>query len=204
MSEFNQRPPLRNRISAQPANSRFFARLAAAICVALLGACATIETVPPGPSFELAGRIAVRYQERGFSSSLRWKHDQADDEMWLTSPLGQTIAYLQSDANGATLTGSDQKQYRASSIDSLVRNAFGWRFPVADLRYWVLGEAVPGAAALSIEHDTAQRIARLEQGDWKVTFSYATLESKRPARLNVVGIDAEIRLVIDTLTLAQP
>src|SRR3982751_3856856 len=175
-------------------------RLTLLLSAALMAACASVETVPPGPAFELAGRIAVRYQERGFSSSLRWKHDGATDEIWLTSPLGQTVAYLQSDADGATLVGSDKKEYRASSIDSLVRNAFGWRFPVADLRYWVVGEAVPGAQPISLERDPAKRIDKLEQGDWQVAFNYATSDSKRPSRLLVRGNDAEIRLVIDSLT----
>ena len=179
-------------------------RLTLLWATALLGACATVETVPPGPAFELAGRIAVRYQDRGFSSALRWKHDGAADEIWLTSPLGQTLAYLQSDAEGATLTGSDKKEYRASSIDSLVRSAFGWRFPVADLRFWVVGAVVPGPQPVLLERDPAQRINKLEQGDWQVAFNYATVDSQRPARLTVNGNDAEIRLVIDSLTLVQP
>ena len=30
--------------------------------------------------------------------------------IWLTAPLGQTIAYMQADAAGATLTNADQRQ----------------------------------------------------------------------------------------------
>src|SRR3982074_266167 len=100
-------------------------RCCIALCVALLSACASVA--PPRPldtarSFELAGRIVVRYQDRGFSSSLRWTQAGARDEIWLTAPLGQTIARLESDANGATLTGADQKEYRAASIESLTKS----------------------------------------------------------------------------------
>ena len=54
---------------------KFTFRCCVALCAALLAACAGVG--PPrgadtAPAFELAGRIVVRNQERGFSSSLRW------------------------------------------------------------------------------------------------------------------------------------
>src|SRR3954469_19995167 len=149
-------------------------RLCVLLCAAVLVACASVAPPPVerGPAFELAGRLAVRYQERGFSSALRWKQTAGRDELWLTTPLGQTVGYLEADANGATLTASDQRQYRAGSIESLTKSAFGWRFPVDGLRYWVFGEAVPGALPGSIERDDAKRISRLKQDDWQVAFNY--------------------------------
>ena len=145
----------------------------------------------------------MRYQERGFSSSLRWKQTDGRDEIWLTAPLGQTIAYLEADADGATITGADQRQYRAASIESLTKSAFGWRFPVDGMRYWVFGDAAPGTLPAAVERDAAGRIARLRQDDWRVTFNY-TADAKRPSRLDIAGNDAEIRLVVDSLTRNAP
>jgi outer membrane lipoprotein LolB len=182
-------------------------RCCAALGAALLSACAGLappRAVDIAPSFELAGRIVVRYQERGFSSSLRWKQAGGRDEIWLTAPLGQTIAHLEADADGATLTASDQKQYRASSIESLTKSAFGWRFPVDGLRYWVFGEAAPGASPAAVERDDARRITRLKQDDWQVVFNYATAEATRPSRIDVAGNDAAIRLAIDNLARVVP
>jgi outer membrane lipoprotein LolB len=182
-------------------------RFCVVLSVALLAACAGVgpprgaETAPP---FELAGRIAVRYQENGFSSSIRWKQSAGRDEIWLTAPLGQTIAHLEADGAGATLTASDQKQYRASSIESLTKSAFGWRFPVDGLRYWISGEAVPGALPDSIERDGGKRISRLKQDDWQVAFNYPTAEATRPSRLDIAGNDAQIRLAIDTFSRQTP
>jgi outer membrane lipoprotein LolB len=181
-------------------------RCGAVLCAALLSACA--GTVPPqteqnAPEFELAGRIVVRYQDRGFSSSLRWKQAAGSDEIWLTAPLGQTIAYLQADANGATLTGADQRQYRAGSIENLTKSAFGWRFPVAGMRYWVLGRPAAGMALAAVERDDADRIIRFSQDDWQVRFNYLNT-GIAPSRLDIIGSDAEIRFVIDARTPAQP
>ena len=180
-------------------------RCCAALCVALLSACAGVPPQPlqSAPSFELAGRIAVRYQDRGFSSALRWTQAAGGDEIWLTAPLGQTIAHLQADANGATLTGADQRQYRAGSIESLTKSAFGWRFPVAGLRYWVLGQPAPDSVPAAVERDVAGRISRFRQDDWQVSFNYVGA-GIAPSRLEIVGSEAEIRFVIDHRGSAQP
>ena len=181
-------------------------RCCAALWAALLSACAGMpapQSAQSAPAFELAGRIVVRYQDRGFSSSLRWKQAAGSDEIWLTAPLGQTIAYLQADANGATLTGADQRQYRAVSIENLTRSAFGWRFPVAGMRYWVLGRPADGMVLAAVERDDAARIVRFKQDDWDVSFNYLDA-AIAPSRLEIIGSDAQIRFVIDARTPAQP
>lgn len=182
-------------------NSMF--RCCLALGAALLAACAAVPGVAPVPAFDLAGRVAVRFQERGFASAVRWTQKDGSDEIWLTAPLGQTIAHLQADAAGATLTATDQKRYRADSIESLTRSALGWRFPVSGMRYWLHGQPAPGMAASAVERDDAGRVTRLRQDDWQVTINYAVTGGS-PSRLEIVGSDAEIRFVIDRWGAAQP
>lgn len=173
----------------------------------LLVACAgnPLAPVPVNPAgFDLAGRMAVRYQGRSFSSALRWKQNADGDEMWLNTPLGQTLAYLQDNRAGATLTAADQKQYHAQSIESLTQSALGWRFPLAGMRYWVLGQPAPGVAHTALTRDEANRITGFVQADWQVALEYAESAALRPSRVDVTGSDSQIRLVIDRLDMAQP
>ena len=172
-----------------------------------LAACADMPAPPAvdaAPAFELAGRIAARYQDRAFSSALRWTQNAGSDEIWLTAPLGQTIAFLQADASGATITTADQKQYRASSIENLTRSALGWRLPVAGMHYWVLGRPAPEMPVSLVERDDANRLVRFRQIDWQITFHYSESGATRPSRIEIAGNDAEIRLVIDSLVTQQP
>jgi outer membrane lipoprotein LolB len=187
---------------------RILLRFGAALCAASLAACTTPGRVAPdaapAPAFELAGRMAVRYQDRAFSSAVRWKQMPGSDELWFTAPLGQTLAHLRADGNGATLTAADQQQYRATSIESLTRSALGWRFPVAGLRYWVLGQPAPQLQLTGVERDGAGRVVRLQQQDLRVAFDYPAADSQRPSRVEIAGDDAQLRLVIDELTLTPP
>lgn len=186
---------------------RFTFRRCVVLLAALLGACAgnPLATVPANTvGFDLAGRMSVRYQERAFSSALRWKQGAAQDEIWLNTPLGQTLAYLQDSRDGATLTTTEQKQYHAQSIEALTQSAFGWRFPLAGLRYWVFGQPAPGAAHTGLVRDSANRVTAFTQADWQVAFEYPNPSEPRPSRLDLTGSDAHIRLVIDNLDLVQP
>lgn len=177
------------------------------LMVALLAGCAA-DPLAPVPlnstGFELAGRMSARSQERVFSSALRWKQGAGGDEIWLNTPLGQTLAYLQDGGSGATLTTAEQKIYRAQSIESLTQSAFGWRFPLAGLRYWVFGRPAPGVASGTPERDAQNRVTRFVQADWQVALEYADAAATRPSRLDIAGGDAQIRLVIDSLEAVRP
>jgi outer membrane lipoprotein LolB len=184
-----------------------FRSCAALLFAALLAACAGNPLAPVplnSAGFDLGGRMAVRYQDRSFSSALRWKQNADGDEIWLNTPLGQTLAHLQDNRAGATLTTAEQKQYHAQTIESLTQSAFGWRFPLAGLRYWVLGQTAPGVDVTAAERDGAQRLTRFAQAGWQVAFEYADAAARRPSRLELTGSDAHIRLVVDSLEMAQP
>ncbi len=146
----------------------------------------------------------VRNQERGFSSAVRWEQTRHGDDIWFAAPLGQTIAYLHADGTAATLTASDREQYHADSIESLTRRAFGWDFPVAGARYWVLGRAAPGMMVADVERDGDGRLLRFRQDAWQVTLAYSAQGQERPSRVEVAGAGAQIRLMIDSLELNAP
>jgi outer membrane lipoprotein LolB len=178
------------------------AALAAALTVA---GCAALPPDTGGPGeapsmpFDLSGRVLVSYDGRAFSSGLRWQHGPGRDEIWLLTPVGQTLAHIVNEADGATLTGADQRQYRAASVDSLTRQGLGWELPLARLQYWVRGEIAPGSAPGVVERDANQRLIRLEQDGWRVVFANYPVEEHGglPRRLDLARDTHEIRLVID-------
>ena len=181
----------------------WFKSCAAAAAGALLAACAALAPAPEVPRaparFDLLGRVAVTYDGRAFSSNVRWQHAPERDEIWLLTPTGQTLAYIVDDAGGATLTGTDQKQYRAHNVESLMRQALGWDLPLARLGYWVRGEAAPGAAPADAERDDHSRLATLMQDGWRIAFAHYPPgeQGGLPRRLDLASGANEIRLVID-------
>jgi len=183
-------------------------RAGAWLSIGLIAGCAGNNVRPPPATaaapFDLGGRIVVRDREHGFTGALRWEYRAQNDEIWFSTPLGQSFAHLQADADGAALTTADGKQYRAASVESLIQSALGWRFPIAPLRYWVGGTPAPGMAEDQIERDHAGRLTRLVQDRWQVGFSYAQDTATTPSRLEAASDDAVIRLVIDRFEPPSP
>ncbi len=148
------------------------------LLLAVLAACAGLPPAAPvlAPAelpgkalaaFNMHGRIAARYDGQGFYGNLRWRHDAAGDEVWLLSPLGQTVAQLTRDAEGVELLTSDHKRFHAADAETLTAQVLGWRLPLQGLAYWIQGRAAPGdgAAAREAAEDGG---VRLRQAGWTI------------------------------------
>lgn len=177
---------------------RRFAALALAV---ILAACAAIPRAPRDPQpFDLLGRVAVTYPAGAVTANLRWEHSPDEDQIWLMTPTGQTLAFIVDTGNGATLTRADQQQYKARSVEELTRQALGWALPLSLLQYWVKGEPAPGTAAIAAERGADGKLAAVTQNDWKAAFTYYTEgeSTGRVRRLDLSDGPNQIRLVIDT------
>lgn len=168
-----------------------------------LAACAALsptgEPVRHAPAFDLVGRVAVTYDGRAFSSGVRWRHQDESDEIWLLTPVGQTLAHIVADASGATLTGADRKQVQSGDVESLTRRGLGWELPLTRLAWWVRGEIVPGGLIGEVTRDLQGRLVRLAQDGWRITFVQhpPKYRSGLPQRLDLAREGHRIRLVID-------
>ncbi len=145
-------------------------------------------------AFELTGRIAVRYGKEGASGRIAWRHGAGEDEMLITSPIGQGIATISRRDGEVRLVTSDQKEYRARDAESLTEQVLGWRLPLTGLPDWVQGRADPARPA-ELERDAQSRLTQLRQDDWRI--EYQEYEGDRPSKLKLSRADLEIRLVVD-------
>ena len=181
---------------------RFKSCAALAACTALAACAALSPTSEPAqraPAFDLVGRVAVRYDGRAFSSSVRWLHGAENDEISLLTPVGQTLAHILADSSGATLTGADRSETRAGDVESLTRRGLGWELPLTRLAWWVRAEIVPGGVIGEVTRDQDGRLVRLVQDGWNIVFVHRPPEegSRFPQRLDLARENYQIRLVID-------
>ena len=176
-------------------------RLASVLALALLTACATVPRAErDARPFDLLGRILVSGSSGGaMTANLRWQH-AAQDEIWLMTPTGQTLAHIVDTGKDAVLTRADQKTYRAGSVESLTQQGLGWALPLSLLQYWVRGEPAPGFPATGVERDAAGKLTAVSQNGWRAALTYNS-EGEAAGlvrRVDVTGSGNEIRFVIDT------
>lgn len=148
--------------------------------------------------FGFSGRIAIHEQDRNLSGGIRWSHDSTGDDILLTSPLGQGVVQIATNAEGATLRTADDKVYRAPDAEQLAWKVTGWRIPVSGLAFWVRGMAQPGSEA-SEERDQQGRLMTLKQEDWKIEYMayFDAPDAGLPRRVVLSRPEFELKLVVD-------
>jgi outer membrane lipoprotein LolB len=181
--------------------------LAALAGAALLGACAQLAAPavdeiarPPRETldrFVLEGRLAVRGPDEGFSARVSWRHEPANDDITLSSPLGQAVARLRADPAGARLTTADHGSFEAENLEALSRQVFGQDLPLSAMPRWALGRT--GSAAASVERDELLRLTRQSDAGWLI--EYPEYESMRadalPRRIRMGNGEVDLKLAID-------
>lgn len=127
---------------------------ASAIAVLLLaGGCSTTAPSPPSQlprsyheAINLSGRLSVQYQQNGKAQSVQgkfsWAQTSATTRIALLSPLGQTMATIETSPGQARLLLAGEPLRQAADINALSTQILGWPMPVAGLRNWLQGFAV--------------------------------------------------------------
>lgn len=183
------------------------------LLLALLAGCTTMPSVttpvPPRvqafiPSFEIFGRLSVRHQNDGFSGNLQWRHVGDADEFIVLTPLGQSVARVTQNGQGATLQTADGQDLIASDAESLTQQALGFRLPLAGLPRWV--------QALSVTEDAAKRhnadgtLGELQEQGWQIEYlAYQQVGNAiLPSKLSMKNSELKLRLVIDEWQTPAP
>ena len=154
----------------------------------LVTACATAPTQPlPNlsavpESFEISGRLAIRQDQKSDIAKLRWTRRTSGDLWVISSPIGNEVARVQSDASGATLNLPDGSEVSAPTFEALTQRILGVGLDPAEVAAWLHGRAPPEGRA-----------------GWKVI-----IDEKQPAgaveiarRITATRGDALVRLVVD-------
>lgn len=175
--------------------------IAAGLCAALLGGCASISPGQGAPSasaplasyrenFDTAGRLSVNYKLNGNPESLTgkftWVQTPARLDVTLSSPMA-TIATISVTPQSATLVQADKAPRTAPDLESLTTSALGWSLPVSGLREWLQGYATAADGSRFIASASSNTVTTRD--GWRLRFvSWQTDAAGRPAPKR---IDAE-------------
>lgn len=125
---------------------------------ALLGGCASVPAPPSPPPPQWSGRLAlvihtdpVQRASAGFD--LRGWAQRG--ELWLHGPLGQTLAQVHWNEDGAWLERPDAPAQRYPDVGALTEALTGAALPLATLLDWLQGRPseAPGWSLLTLDAD---------------------------------------------------
>ena len=171
----------------------------------VVAACASTPVLPPltfssaiDQPFAIDGRLSARRGKEAVALAFVWSHAATRDEFVVTTPLGQAVAELSSDAltHRVEVRTADGRRDEASDWSILTERVVGFPLPVGGLAWWARGVAHADAPH-SVEMDGAGRASVLRQDGCEIVYSYADDSAQLPSRLGLTCRDVEIRIVID-------
>ncbi|HEX8009519.1 MAG TPA: lipoprotein insertase outer membrane protein LolB [Casimicrobiaceae bacterium] len=154
---------------------------------------------PAQEAFEASGRLSAKHGAEGLAANFQWRHEGAQDDLELSSPLGQTIAVLTGDGGSVRLRSADGRVLTATNWTALTERGLGWPLPVDGLKYWMQGAARVGAPFTS-EAGADGRAAVLRQDGWTIVYQgYRETPAAgwRPSQMTLTYPEVELRLAID-------
>jgi outer membrane lipoprotein LolB len=168
-------------------------------CVNHLALKAVQRTAQYDAPFVLNGRVAIKRGMDNSSAGLRWVHnpEEDEDEVLILEPMGQTMARIHLDAQGATLE-SQGRFYVDKDVESVTQQALEWSLPLTWLSHWIVGVPAQGAAA-DIQRDSRKQITMLRQDGWEIRYLRYTgvAADSLPARIVMRKDQLEITILID-------
>jgi outer membrane lipoprotein LolB len=153
-----------------------FRRLAGTLAAIVLSACASLS--PPVAERHYAGRFALTSETLGADGAPQRENvsgrfvlasGAAQTTLDLASPLGTTLARLESSPAGARLQVPEDgalREVRDADAGSLAERVLGFPLPLAGLPWWIRGEPMPGRAVRRLNADA---LATFEQDGWRVS-----------------------------------
>ena len=159
--------------------------------------------------FAFNGRVSIKRGLDTSNASLRWVHnpEEDEDEILILEPLGQTIARIHRDVQGATLEAQG-RFYVSQDVESLTQQVLGWTLPLAWLTHWVVGvpaEVKPvvlnevNENVAEVQRDARKQVTLLKQAGWEIHYTrYATAAANSlPTRFVMKKEKLEITMLID-------
>ena len=180
-------------------------RWLAALLSLVAFACTTLP--PPSGGINYTGRfaLAVDGANRHETASGRFALtvDESDVTLDLSTPLGTTVARVQSGPAGARLTVPSSGGLRTEQgpdADALSLQVLGWPLPVSGIGDWIEGRPVPGRPyRLGPGEGGAEQ---LEQDGWTIHFDprgpdgrIRRLDMRRPQQGDAPAVS--LRVVLD-------
>jgi outer membrane lipoprotein LolB len=189
-------------------------RVAAALCLLALSACAPVAPRIPAVADEAAqqareaalsartdwafrGRVAISQGGQGGNAGIRWRQQGADFDIELSAPVTRQSWRLASRAGQVTLAGLEGGELRGTDAEALLLEATGWRIPVAAMASWARGARGRGSRA-EFSSDPQGRPATLLQDGWSVEYrSWFPGDPPLPQKVFARQGEAGVRLVVE-------
>lgn len=156
---------------------------------------------PIPESWDIKAKLGIRNTlKNGNSGSVFLDWQQRGDEyrIRVSGPLGQGGANITGNHHQITIKPAGKAPLTSNKPEQLIRDTFGWDFPLRDLSYWIRGLASPYRSNTQLAYAKDDTLSSLKQSVWSMTYEryQPAQEWLMPAVLRTEKDGLSLKLVI--------
>jgi len=154
--------------------------------------------------WDITGKLGIKTKDETHSTFMNWQQQANQYTITITSPIGTSVAQIDSNGHAVQLKLSDHKIYSADSLDELLWNQLGWILPADQLFYWIRGLPAPS----TIDHqqlNTQHQLVQLEQSGWAIAYlDYMNADGySLPKKIVLANPEMKLTLFISEWRIAE-
>jgi outer membrane lipoprotein LolB len=135
---------------------------------------------------QLSGKLAIHYEKNNQTQNLPanfiWEQNGKDLKVTILSPLGQTLARITDNAQGAMLEQDGKMPVQASDLDQLLATTLRWPLPVSGMRDWLQGSLLQPDGSHRMLNAADQTV---EAAGWKIRYASWHTTPVMPKRIDL-------------------
>ncbi|TDO96474.1 lipoprotein insertase outer membrane protein LolB [Marinomonas balearica] len=187
-------------------------RLAVIAISALLSACSTpshkvekqFADASDISAWDTQGRVGIRTKDDAISGNFSWHHTNEEFQLNIVGPFGQGSTELSKSTDGVVTLKNSEETVTGTNAERLLFEQLGWRFPVAQVKYWIRGLPYPySEARIENQPDNLAKPKVIRQDGWEVTYSsYVDVNNlELPRKIQVTKPPYRVNLIITSWTI---
>ncbi|MCL6270342.1 lipoprotein insertase outer membrane protein LolB [Sansalvadorimonas sp. 2012CJ34-2] len=119
--------------------------------------------------WQVSGRAGVKTKAKSGVVSINWDNKPEAFSIYMSGPLGQTLARLEGEGDTVILDVPGQEPTKARTAEDLLYRQTGWWLPFSSLKYWMRGIPAPGKDYVRTLNPQGY-LAELKQDGWRIVF----------------------------------
>jgi len=127
--------------------------------------------IPPPQQWEITAKLGIRVPDQSGSVSLTWQQLDTSYRIRVQGPLGQGSGIIYGNADRVVIKRPGKPLLSSSNAAGLIRETFGWEFPLNELKFWIRGMPTPNTVITSEKQNASGLLENLQQARWSMEYS---------------------------------
>jgi len=153
-------------------------------------------TQAPPEQWKITAKLGIKVPQQSGSVTLIWQQMDTSYRIRVQGPLGQGNAMIYGNEDRIVISRPGKPLLTSDNANALIKNTFGWSFPLNELRFWIRGLPDPSSDITLKKQSATGTLEQLNQSSWLIDYSRYQTVNQWQFPSKIVAQKEETRLTM--------